>query len=115
MRSIIQISALILMFVLGVFLGVDSAEDNIHKMQGTEGATRAIQITPQDGKIEISVLGQVVKTENPVKEIDQKKIVEVTEKVKSESNRLAVIGNEVGSGIQDMARGIVDCFISLRK
>lgn len=111
MRSIIQISALVLMFVMGVFLGVNSAEDNIQKMQGTQGATRAIQITPQDGKIEISVLGQVVKAENPVKEIDQKKIEEVTEKVKKESNKLATIGNEVGSGIQDMARGIVDCFI----
>lgn len=115
MRSIVQISALLIMFVMGVFLGINSAEDSIQKMQGTEGATRAIQITPQDGKLEISVLGQVVKAENPVEEVDQKKIAEVTEKVKTESNKLATIGNEVGSGIQDVARGIVNCFIGFKR
>ncbi|MBA4493121.1 DUF3679 domain-containing protein [Paenactinomyces guangxiensis] len=111
MRVTIQIIGLACMFILGIFLGIDSAEKNMHKMQGTEGGPRAIQITPQDGKIEIAVLGQVVETKNPVKQAEEK-VEEVSGKAEAKSNRLAAIGNEVGTGMREITRKVVELLFS---
>ncbi len=56
MRVWVQIIGLLAMLVFGIFIGMDVAERNMQKMQGIEGCARAIQITPQEGKIEISRL-----------------------------------------------------------
>ncbi|TCP69315.1 uncharacterized protein DUF3679 [Baia soyae] len=60
MRWMIQSVSLLVMLILGIFLGIDSAEKNMQKIQGTEGAPRAVQVTPTDGKVQIQVLGKDV-------------------------------------------------------
>lgn len=113
MRWMVQIMGLVGMLILGIFLGIDGAEKNIQKMQGTEGAPRAIQIIPQDdGRIEISVLGQVVETKNPVEQVDKEKVEIVTQTVKEETNHLATMGNQVGQGMREVTRKIVEIIFS---
>jgi hypothetical protein len=108
-RVWVQIISLIGMLIIGVFLGIDSAEKNMQKMQGTEGAPRAIQITPQqNGRIEIAVLGEVVEAKNPVHKVDGKKMKIVSESVKEGTNYLAVMGNQVGTGMRTLSRKVVD-------
>lgn len=115
MRASVQIISLIAMLILGIFLGINSAEKNIQKIQGTEGAPRAIQISPHNGKIEIAVLGEVVETNNPVQEIGQYQVTGVAQKVKKESNRLAAMGNQVGTEIREATRKIAEFLFNWAK
>lgn len=104
MRVALQALSLIGMLLLGIFLGINTAEKNMHQMQGTEGAPRAIQITPQDGKIEITVLGEVVETKHPVVNVNSPEIQLVKEEVKQGTNYLAIWSNSIGSGIRNITR-----------
>jgi hypothetical protein len=115
MRASVQIISLIAMLILGIFLGINSAEKNIQKIQGTEGAPRAIQISPQNGKIEIAVLGEVVETKNPVQEMGQYQVTGVAQRVKKESNRLAAIGNQVGTEMREATRKIAEFLFNWAK
>jgi len=108
MRVAFQILSLVGMLVLGIYLGIDTAEKNMHQIQGTEGAPRAIQITPQDGKIEIAVLGEVVETKNPVSKVNPVQVQEVKNEVRNGTNYLAVFTNQVGTGIREVTRHWVD-------
>ncbi|SEN03849.1 DUF3679 domain-containing protein [Lihuaxuella thermophila] len=112
MRASVQIISLVGMLILGIFLGIDSAEKNIQKIQGTEGAPRAIQISPQNGKIEIAVLGEVVETSNPVEKMDRYEVAGVARQVEKESNRLAAIGNQMGTEIREATRKIAEFLFS---
>jgi hypothetical protein len=121
MRATVQMIGLVTMLILGIFLGIDSAEKNMQKMQGIEGASRAIQITPSAGKIEISVLGQTVETKNlvpnsaklPVKE--EEKVSEATEAMLPESGRLATFNNDVGVHFRDTMRKVAEILLSWAK
>ncbi|SHE65352.1 hypothetical protein SAMN05444392_102234 [Seinonella peptonophila] len=99
--------SMVAMLCVGVFVGIDSAEKNIHKLQGAEGAPRAIQITPQNGKVEIALLGNVVTTQNPAKAISPKQVIEAKKQVQGKTNQLAQLGNQVGSGIRQSARKLL--------
>ncbi|MBA4542655.1 MULTISPECIES: DUF3679 domain-containing protein [Thermoactinomyces] len=114
MRVLVQIVCMIGMLVTGIFVGIDRAEQNMQKMQGTMGAPRAIQITPQDGKIEIAVLGQVVETKNPVPKVAAKVRETVTsQQEKNGTNYLAVVGNEVGTGLKNLSRKVMNFIFAL--
>ncbi|TCS94780.1 DUF3679 domain-containing protein [Hazenella coriacea] len=117
MRASIQLLGLGIMLIIGIFLGIDTAEKNIQKLEGVEGSPRAIQITPQqNGKIEISVMGQVVETKNPVENLDDQKIKEASQKVKgtiqNETSQLALVGNHAGTAIRQITRKLVESIFS---
>jgi hypothetical protein len=120
MRASVQMIGLVSMLILGIFLGIDSAEKNMQKMQGIEGVSRAIQITPVDGKIEISVLGQTMETKNPVPNIVQEPVREVKETIQPESGqpesgRLATFNNGVGVHFRDTMRKVAEILLSWAK
>jgi hypothetical protein len=125
MRASVQIIGLVSMLILGIFLGIDSAEKNMQKMQGIEGVSRAFQITPVDGKIEISVLGQTVETKNLVPNIVQEPVREVKETIQPESvqpepgqpesGRLATFNNGVGVHFRDTMRKVAEILLSWAK
>lgn len=96
------------MLLLGIFVGINTAEKNMQQMQGTEGAPRAIQITPHDGKVEITVLGEVVETKRPVVNIDTENIQIVKEEVRQGTNYLAIWSNMIGSGMRNITRQWVE-------
>lgn len=133
MRWMIQSVSLLVMLILGIFLGIDSAEKNMQKIQGTEGAPRAIQVTPMDGKIQIQVLGKDVissksnhlfedktstsqtiqfpesKSSNTVTQapsLPESKIEVVTSN--GSSSTLAQFGNDLGGGLKSTTRKILD-------
>jgi hypothetical protein len=115
MRLAVQMMTLVFMLIVGIVLGIDSAEKNMQEMQGIQGAPRAIQITPQNGRIEIAVLGQVMETPNPVREVAPQHLAKVEEKVKESSTILATIGNGMGSGLREAARKVVEFFFGPEK
>lgn len=133
MRWMIQSVSLLVMLILGIFLGIDSAEKNMQKIQGTEGAPRAIQVTPMDGKIQIQVLGKdVISSQNnslfgdqtsttqtiPIPEskltntitqapsLPESKIDVITSN--GSSSALAQFGNDLGGGLKTTTRKILD-------
>jgi|SRR5690606_2468925 len=90
-----------MMLLVGIFLGIDSAERNIQKMEGTQGAPRAIHITPENGRVEIAVLGQVYDAETPAASPEAKQVKEeIREAAASGKNLLGQVGNQVGHGIR---------------
>ncbi|MBD1371136.1 DUF3679 domain-containing protein [Hazenella sp. IB182357] len=106
MRELLKIGAFVVVLLIGVFLGVYSAEKNMQKMAGIEGATRTIQITPQGDKVEISVLGQDIKAENPVENVEP-----VKEVVEMQGSKLAVIGNQIGNHLRTGARKAIEFMV----
>lgn len=102
MRMVMIISGMVVMLFTGVLMGIHSAESHIQKLHGTEGETKAIQITPQDGKIEIEVLGQTVQAKNPVPHQKIEAIKQV-----SQSNALGEIGNQMGIGLRETTRKLL--------
>ncbi|MBN2908562.1 DUF3679 domain-containing protein [Polycladomyces sp. WAk] len=111
MRWAAQVTALLLVLMFGVFLGIDTAEQNIQKIQGNEGAPRAVHITPENGRVEISVMGHVVETENPVSEKNVQRVKQVKRSVEENSGILAKMGNEMGSGIREGARKAIEVIV----
>lgn len=113
MHYIIRTLVLLSMLVIGIYIGIHMAEKNMQQMQGTEGAPRAIQITPQkDGKIEISVLGQVVETKNPTEKMDQQKVAQLKDQMTEETDRLSELGNFIGHELREKARGLLGWMFS---
>lgn len=117
------------MLILGIFLGIDSAEKNIQKMQGTEGAPRAIQVTPVDGKIQIQVLGQEIiantlgsssqnkevqsstsssKEKKQISTEQSSKINTTTVDLNTHTSSLAQMGNNIGDGVRSTTRKLLD-------
>ncbi len=115
MRFTLQAISLLLATIFGIFLGIDTAEKNMQKMQGSEGAPRALQITPENGRLEISVLGHVYESENPLpkekvtKKMEQTNFVEKSQ----EENLLSRIGNGVGQGLEQGTRKALEALVSL--
>lgn len=106
MLGFIRIAGLVIMMIVGICVGVNMAEKNIHQLQGIEGAPQSIQITPRNGKLEITMMGKsVVETS-----IDEQKITEVTAQAQQEVGRIMTIGNWIGSGMRDMTRTVIDWF-----
>jgi hypothetical protein len=101
------------MLVMGIVIGIDVAEKNIQRIQGVEGAPRAIQVTPVNGKVEIAVLGQVIQTTNPIEKINGKKVGQVTKVVQEQGSLVARVSNEVGDGIRRTTRDLLETFFSL--
>ena len=90
-----------MMLLVGIFLGIDSAERNIQEMEGQQGAPRAIHITPENGRVEIAVLGQVYDAEPPPVPPEPEQVKEeVQEAAASGKNLLGQVGNQVGHGIR---------------
>lgn len=112
MPALLRVFFLLGVLLAGVYIGIHIAEQNIQELQGTEGTTKAIQITPKDGKIEISVLGQVVKTKNPVEEVDQQKVIEMKDQVTQETDRLSSLGNFLGTEVRQGARELLGWMFS---
>lgn len=104
MLGFVRIVGLVIMMIVGICVGVNMAEKNIHQLQGTEGAPQSIQITPRNGKLEITMMGQSV-VEAP---IDEQKITEVTEQAQQGVGRIVTVGNWIGSGIKDVTRAVID-------
>lgn len=117
MRMLIQVSALTMVLMFGIFLGIDTAEQNIHRNQGSEGAPRAVHITPQDGRVEIAVLGHVYQTESPVviqekqdkgPSPDESTQVETPPTDPDDSGWLTTAGNQAGEGIKQATRKAIE-------
>lgn len=118
MKWMAQAAALLLVMMFGVFLGIDTAEQNIQKIQGNEGAPQAVHITPENGGVEISVMGHVVETGNPVpqKNIQQpqkntQQVKQVKRSVEQGGGMLAEVGNEMGNGIRQGARKAIEMIV----
>nr|WP_307250961.1 DUF3679 domain-containing protein [Croceifilum oryzae] len=130
MRWMIQSVSLLVMLILGIFLGIDSAEKNMQKIQGTEGAPRAVQVTPTDGKVEIQVLGKDVvlnkndslfedpspspSTPTPAPESGKPKAQAPSspqpkaDAAAGSGSSLAQFGNELGGGLKTTTRKVLD-------
>ncbi|MGA8943132.1 MAG: DUF3679 domain-containing protein [Thermoactinomyces sp.] len=109
MRVWVQVIGLFTMLVLGIFVGIDLAERNMHKMQGTEGAARAIQIEPKDGKVEISVFGQAIEPQKwDIQVTDQNDSAQIAQPSKDGTNYLALVGNYMGTAIRQFLRKVAD-------
>lgn len=103
-----RIIGLVVILLVGVFIGIDSAENNIQKMQGIEGAPKAIQLTPKADKLQINVLGQVVET----KHLDSAKVAEVQHSITHGENILSNIGNAIGSDMRFYSRMMLSSLFS---
>lgn len=109
MRAILQVASLIVVLLIGVFIGINSAEKNMQKIQATEGtAPRAIQITPQNGKIEISVLGQVIDAKTPTIVSNHQTAKSTNEPTAPIPQGTVSIGNQVGLDFRTAAREMTD-------
>ncbi|PTX64840.1 uncharacterized protein DUF3679 [Melghirimyces profundicolus] len=117
MRLMIQVLALMMVLMFGIFLGIDTAEQNIHRMQGSPEAPRAVHITPDDGGVEISVLGHVYETDSPVvinrePEEEEKKEPEEAEKpppsAPADGSWLSRAGNQTGEGLKSVTRNVLN-------
>lgn len=115
----VQVMALMLVLMFGIFLGIDTAERNIQKIQGSEGAPRAVQITPENGKIEIAVLGNVYETDvsdEVVEEEEEKKEGEQEKEGKQVLNHqgswLAKTGNQTGQQVREAARKLLESLVA---
>ncbi|MFC4076758.1 DUF3679 domain-containing protein [Salinithrix halophila] len=116
MRMTLQAIALLLTLMLGIVLGIGTAETNIQKIQGSQGAPRAVQISPdEDGQVEIAVLGKVYETEHPVtvEKVKEKtqKVQEAKKEIEAGSSWLADAGNQAGDGVRKAARKMVDTMV----
>ncbi len=121
MRVGIQVVALMMVLLFGIFLGIDTAEQNIHRTQGSEGAPRAVHITPREGRVEIAVLGHVYETESPVLIQEDQEEEQKDEKSSQESSQgnpaptasdasswLTTAGNQAGEGIKQATRKAIE-------
>lgn len=107
MSWVLRISGFVIALMMGIYIGIHMAEKNMHHMQGTEGAPKAIQITPgKDGKIEISVLGQVVETKKPGEKYQQQ-VIELKNQVTEGTNQWSDLGNYIGHEVRETARGLL--------
>lgn len=107
MPFVLRMFGFVLVLIMGIYIGIHMAEKNMHQLQGTEGAPKAIQITPgKDGKIEISVLGQVVETKKPGEKY-QKQVLQLKNHVAEETNQWSDLGNYIGSEVRETARGLL--------
>ncbi|WP_107726570.1 DUF3679 domain-containing protein [Desmospora activa] len=118
MRLMVQVMALMLVLMFGIFLGIDTAERNIQKIQGSEGAPRAVQITPENGRIEIAVLGNVYETEvsdEVVEETEEKKeaVQEGKAVVNQQGSWLAKTGNHTGQQVRKAARKVLESLVAM--
>lgn len=112
MRLFLQVTALTMMLLVGIFLGIDSAERNIQEMEGAQGAPRAIHITPENGRVEIAVLGQVYDAEPPSGSPEPEQVKEeVREAAASGKNLLGQVGNQVGHGIRQGTRKALEMVV----
>ena len=105
MRSFMLILGLVGIFFLGVMLGINAAENNIQKMQALEGVTKSIKIVPKNGNLEISILGNTLKTEKFLAKVDPKAL---KDKITESKNKLASVSNEVGNGVCTITRGVLE-------
>jgi hypothetical protein len=107
MAFLLRIALFLLIFVSGIYIGIHIAEENMHQLHGMEGAPKAIQITPQkDGKVEISVLGQVVEAENKTEDY-QKQVHQITKQIANETNQWSDLGNTIGNTVSQTARNLL--------
>ncbi|MGE5703027.1 MAG: DUF3679 domain-containing protein [Clostridia bacterium] len=92
-----KFASLITVLVIGVILGLQTAEQGIYKVDGLpEQQTRAYTITKLDkGQMEIAVMGKQVKT------IPERK-----------SNYVSSFGRTMGIFIKGTAKAFVDWFAS---
>lgn len=111
MRYSIQIMSLALVLLIGVFVGIDSAEKNIQKMQGIEGAPRAVQLSSKGDKLELNVLGQVVKTNK----INTVQVEKVEKTIATSENVLSNIGNSIGSNMRYYSRMMLSTIFAWAK
>lgn len=96
-----------IVLITGIYIGIHMAEGNMQQMQGTEGAPKAIHITPQkDGKIEISILGQVVETKKPT-DVYEKQVNQLKDQMINETNYWSDLGNFIGNQVRESARGLL--------
>ncbi|AQS55335.1 DUF3679 domain-containing protein [Novibacillus thermophilus] len=99
MRWMIQLSILCLALLIGVFIGIDRAEHNMQEIQGAEGAGKVFEVSiPEEGTMEISVLGEEYETVQPISE----------ERVEESKNVLAHLGNKAGEALEWGARKILE-------
>ncbi|WP_229751881.1 DUF3679 domain-containing protein [Marinithermofilum abyssi] len=110
-----QVFTLMMVLMFGLFLGIDTAEQNIQKIQGSQGAPRAVQITPENGRVEIAVLGHVYEAENPVKKEEEREpkvkkgeSSQVSSRSLEESSWMAQVSNQVGQGLRQGTRKALD-------
>lgn len=111
MRYSIQILCLILVLLIGIFVGIDSAEKNIQKMQGIEGAPRAVQLSSTGDKLELNVLGQVVKSDK----INVTQVEKVQKTIAKSENVLSNIGNAIGSNMRYYSRMMLNTIFAWAK
>jgi hypothetical protein len=117
-RLMFQVFTLMMVLMFGLFLGIDTAEQNMQKIQGSQGAPRAVQITPENGRVEISVLGHVYEAENPVNKEEERepKVKEgdssqVSSRSLEESSWMAQMSNQVGQGLRQGTRKALDAVV----
>jgi hypothetical protein len=108
MRYLFQIISLGVLLLIGILMSIDSAETNIQKMQGIEGAPGAIQLTPRDDKLQINVLGQVVET----KHLNSAKVTQVQQSISQGENLLSNFGNTIGSHMRYYSRSMLSSLFS---
>ncbi len=104
----VKIIVLVAILLVGIFIGIDSAESNIQKMQGLQGAPKAVQVTPKEDKLQINVLGQVVET----KHLDSAKVAHVQQSISNSENILSNIGNSIGSNMRFYSRMMLSSLFS---
>lgn len=104
MRWMFQVGILVLVLLFGVFLGIDRAERHMQAIQGTEGAPRVFEVTtPQEGKMEIAVLGETYETGYPAGE----------ERLEHGKNALSRLGNKAGEAFEWAARRTLERLFEL--
>jgi hypothetical protein len=99
---------LLVIFIFGVVIGMNVAEQNLHKMQGIEGAPKAIQVTPVDGKVEIAVLGETIKTENPIQKLEKPNQGKKDPTQVDSKSWLTEAGSTIGNSLRIITRTILD-------
>lgn len=104
MRWIWHIVILCCAMLVGVFFGIDQAEQNMHTILGTEGAPRAFEVTmPEEDKLEITVFGHEYETVQPVEE----------EQIERSQNFLSHLGNKIGEALGWIAQKTLDRLFEL--
>ncbi|GAB7386591.1 hypothetical protein BSNK01_04260 [Bacillaceae bacterium] len=112
MKLFIQFFVLVVFLFFGVLLGIHTAEKGIYRISGTpDKPAQSFHITKiDDGKVEISVLGNRYKVENvdEITEEVQKKKEALEKQINEKHSRISQLGNWLGDWFRKLTRKGID-------
>ncbi|MEN9406444.1 MAG: hypothetical protein RLZ12_728 [Bacillota bacterium] len=98
------------MLVLGVYLGVDLAEERSQKIEGREGSPRSVQVIQKGKNLEVYVMGKPVVRNLSSDKVDEvaKKVSKLKEEAQKKQYKLLSLGGKLSQAVKDSVRKVLD-------